>query len=124
MCTILLPSVMASTDICFGLCAQSVSDIAAATNAVIGAGGVIRFAPPYSVDEYIRRQSSCLDARRFAILPTGWTLTIIVGWFECETTYLGWRRRWKYWGGWRVLDDHTHGNFMDSTYVWIVKKKI
>lgn len=52
--------------------------MAAANDASVVTGGVHRFTPPYSVDEYIHKYFGRLDARRFAILPAMLTLTVFI----------------------------------------------
>lgn len=63
-----------------------------------------------------------MNARWLAILPTGSTLAIMIGWSERETAYAGWLRHWIHWGGWRAVDDHTLGNIMDMPFVSSLEK--
>lgn len=67
--------------------------MAAENNASVGGGGVLRFLPPFSVDEYIRRWSGRLETRRLSILQTRSTLTDAIAWAEHDTSYAGWRLR-------------------------------
>lgn len=96
MGAIFLPSLTAFADLCLDMCAKSVPEKTAASNTAVGAGGTLRFPPPYSVDEYIRRWWSGLDARRCAFLPAGSTLKVMAVRVERETRYAGWWRRWEH----------------------------
>lgn len=58
------PSLMAFANVCFDLCAGPKSDMGVVNSIVIGGGDALWFPPPHLVDEYIRRWSSHLDARR------------------------------------------------------------
>lgn len=58
-------------DIGYILWVDHVSDMAAAKNTSAGTGGGLRFAPLYSVDEYICRSSGYQNARLSSILPRG-----------------------------------------------------
>lgn len=69
---------MEFADICSNLCADSGLSMAAANNAPVGAGGVLLFPPPYSVDEYFHKYSGCLDAHLFANLPARFPLTVFI----------------------------------------------
>lgn len=75
---------------------ESISLMSAAPDVAVGAGGVVRFPPPYPVDEYILRYVPLLDARQFAMMPVGQILTIMVGNGERAPACPGWRRRWKH----------------------------
>lgn len=90
MGAIFMAVLMDFADIFLNRCTKSVSDMTVANNTSSGAGVTLRLPPPYSVDEYILRWSSRMDARRFSIVPAGLTSTVMVGRLECETA--GWRR--------------------------------
>lgn len=75
ICAVLVSSLMAFDDICFSLFVNFVSDLVAAINLAVKAGGVPRSSPAYPGDEYIFGWFGRLDARRFAILPAVSTLT-------------------------------------------------
>lgn len=94
-------------DVCLDMCAESVSDMSVAINPAIGASGTLQFLPSYSVDDYIRRWLSRLGTCRFAILPAGSTLMMMVGRLEHETALTVLRRHRKHWGGRRTVEDHT-----------------
>lgn len=59
--------------------------------AAVGAGSSLWLPLSYSVDKYIRRQSSRLHTCRFAVLPAHFTLAVIAGRVSCETAPAGWR---------------------------------
>lgn len=98
-------------------CAESVYDMSVASNAVIGAGGVLLLPPSTLVDEYIRRLSSSLDSRPFLNLPVGSSLRVMVGCLQRETAHAVWHRFWKDWSEGRAKDDHTFGIFMNMSFV-------
>lgn len=107
-CAEFLPSLMALADICSSLCLNSVSDMTAANIVTVDAGGVLRFPPTYSVDEYVCRWCGRVDARRFSIFSTVSTLTVTTARSELDTAYAGCRRRWKHCGERSAEDDHNH----------------
>lgn len=91
-------------------------------NVAAGAGGVLRYPPPYSVHEYILRYVLRLDARRFAVMNVGRTLTIEVDSEERKMDYDG-RKSWrKFWGGRRDADGYTHGALMYMPFVRSVEE--
>lgn len=66
---------------------EPVSTMSTATNVAAGAGGVVRYAPPYHFDEYISRYVPRFDARRFTMISVGQRLTVKMGNKEPETAY-------------------------------------
>lgn len=62
-CTVSLATLIAFGDISSNLRSDSEFVVASANNAFVGAGGVFRFPPPYTVVGYIHRYSERLDAR-------------------------------------------------------------
>lgn len=86
-------------------------------NVAIRSGDVLRYSPPYPVDERIAWCVTRLDARRFAMMPVGQTQTVKVVNEECETVYAEWRWRWKHWGDRCASDGHIYAAFMDIPFV-------
>lgn len=90
MGAVFLLYLMSFDDVCLDLCAESVSDMSVSNNTTRGAGGVLRFSPPYSVDEHFPRRSSRLNSGCFAIFPAGASLTVMIGRSEREVALAGW----------------------------------
>lgn len=82
--------------ICPKLFTDSIFSMTVANNAAVGTVGVLRFPPPFFVDDYVSPCLSHLDARWFANWPTSFILTVGAGRSERETAHDGWRRRWKH----------------------------
>lgn len=120
---VLLSQLTEITDIFYDVCAESAFNMTVTNNAAIGIGRVLCFRPPHFVDGCISSWSSHLDARLFAILFTGPTLTVVLGQFEPDTAYVAWRCRWKHAGGQCAVDDRTDTNSMNThfpRFVWEV----
>lgn len=66
---------------------QSVSFMSAVANVAVGAGVVLRYLPPYSVDEKVSGYVPCLDVRRCVMNPISQTLTVSLGDKKRETAY-------------------------------------
>lgn len=113
---------MAFAEICSRLCVGSVSDTTAANSVPVGDWGVRRFPPLYCSDVHIGRWYEELDARRFVIIPTWWTLTVTNVRLERETAYAGWQRGWKYCRRQRTENDHTHDKLVDKPFVRSVEE--
>lgn len=86
---IYLPSLMALAEVCLDFCVQSLSDMSVPNKTAIGAGGVLRFPPAYSVDKYIRRCPAHLYSPPVAILPTRSTVAVMVDRLEGEMDLAG-----------------------------------
>lgn len=122
MGVMLLSSLIICADVCLHVCAESVFIMIVSNNTPIGAGGALRSPSLSSVDEYIRCWSLLLDARWFAILPTGSKLLVLVSHLKCATALAGSRRHWRHSGRNRAVDNHTHGDFMDIPFARSVEK--
>lgn len=75
---------------------NSVSSMRPVANVIVEADDVLRYPPPYTVDDYISRYVSCLNAHRSAVMPVSQALILKVGVEEREKAYAGWQRCWKH----------------------------
>lgn len=83
-----------------------------------GTGNELRYSPLYSVEEYINLYFSKIDARRFAIIPSGVLFTMHAVYEERATAFIGWFKSYKHGGRRRDPAAETYPPLMDMHFVW------
>lgn len=93
ICAVSLPWLTVFAHVGCNLWADVGLAMAAANNASVGAGGVLRFPSPYLAGEYICKYYGLRNDRQFALLPAAMTLTMSISRLERETAYASCRCR-------------------------------